>query len=263
MHIFMTNDDGIGAIGLQRLARELAKHIGRVTIVAPDRERSSCSSALTLRERLYLKEQFPGVANLTAYSFTGTPADCAKFGLGYLLADDPPDLVVSGMNNGYNSGSDVIYSGTVAGALEGHLQKIPSLSVSGTHMDVAFLERSVPFVREFIRTVFVDGRFDGLLNLNIPDIPDIGWEHMKVCRVGQQHYRNVISPLLDEEGQIYYHVAGEYITTGEPDTDVHWLHQGYVTVVPLQWETTATNRLPEIKKIIEKTTRSVDSPAEI
>lgn len=252
MHIFMTNDDGIHAIGIQRLARELAKYIGRVTVVAPDRERSSCSSSLTLRERLYLKEYFPGVVGLTAYSFTGTTADCAKFGLAYLLADDPPDLVVSGMNNGYNSGSDVIYSGTVAGALEGHLLKIPSLAVSGTYMDEEFLERAVPFVREFIRRVFVDGAYHGLLNLNIPDIPDIGWDKLKVCRVGQQHYRNAISPLLDEEGQIYYHVAGEYVTTGEPDTDVHWLHQGYLTVVPLQWETTAVDQLPQVEKITRK-----------
>jgi len=252
MHIFMTNDDGIQAIGIQRLARELAKHIGRVTVVAPDRERSSCSSSLTLRERLYLKEYFPGVANLTAYSFTGTTADCAKFGLAYLLEDDKPDLVVSGMNNGYNSGSDVIYSGTVAGALEGHLLGIPSLAVSGTYMDEEFLERAVPFVRDFVQRVFVESRFDGLLNLNIPDIVDIGWERLKVCRVGQQHYRNAISPLLDEDGQIYYHVAGEYVTTGAPDTDVHWLHQGYLTVVPLQWETTAAAKLPEVEKIVQE-----------
>lgn len=234
MHILMTNDDGIEAPGLRLLARELAT-LGRVTVVAPDRERSSSSSSLTLRQRLYLREIPSGPPNLRLYSFTGSPADCSKFALGYLLRDDLPDLLVAGMNNGFNLGSDVVYSGTVGAAREGLFAGIPSLAVSGTNFAEEFLERAIPFVKHFVEEVYIRHGYRGLLNLNIPNIPAIDREHVRVCPQGLQQYTNAIDEAVDEMGRIYYRVAGSALPDSAAEDDVYYGHRGYITVTALGW----------------------------
>ncbi len=249
--IFMSNDDGIEAAGLQMLARELSS-IADIVIVAPDRECSSSSSGLTLRQRLYLEKINTGNPAIEAYSFTGKPADCSKFALGYLLRDRMPDLIVSGMNNGYNSGSDVIYSGTVAAALEAIFYDIPALAVSGKNFDREFLERAVAFVREFIEYVFFKKKYEGILNLNIPNIEDIGWEKLKVRPQGLQTYENAISEQKDEEGKVYYRLAGRALPDADDDNDVYRLYRGYLTVTPIQWRQTAENKLDELRNICKK-----------
>ena len=249
MHIFMSNDDGIEARGLRMLARNLVD-LGEITLIAPHQECSSSSSALTLRERLYLKEEHTGEPRFKAFSFTGRPADCAKFGISYWLQDTPPDLVVSGINNGYNVGSDVTYSGTVAVAIEGHYEKIPSLAVSGQTFDEEFLERAVPFVRDFIQKVFVEGKYPGLLNLNIPNIPEIDWHHVKVCRQGLQFYENAITSAVDENGQIYYRVKGRALPDSDQEDDVYFLHRGWITVTPLTWYQGADQEIGAVEDML-------------
>ena len=115
MHIFLTNDDGYEAPGIVAMAKKLAT-LGRVTVIAPDKGRSSCSSSLSLQTylRLWYKESYG--ENITVLACSGTTADCAKLALCHWLKSDMPDLIVSGINNGYNTGSDCIYSGTVGGA---------------------------------------------------------------------------------------------------------------------------------------------------
>ena len=125
MHIFMTNDDGFESPGLIEMAKKLSR-LGRVTVIAPNRGRSSCSSSLSLQTylRMWHKESYG--ENISVLSCNGTTADCCKLALEHWLRNDMPDLVVSGINNGYNSGTDCLYSGTVAGALEGAGFGIPS-----------------------------------------------------------------------------------------------------------------------------------------
>jgi len=173
MHIFLTNDDGCHAPGIMALARELAR-FGRVTVIAPDKGRSSCSSSLTLRQylRLWKKESFG--ENITVLACSGTTADCAKLGLEHWLRDDRPDLIVSGMNNGFNTGSDCLYSGTVAGALEGTFLGIPALACSvETAKDPGLLSRACKFAGEVLEKYFIQGNYKGILNLNIPDAADL------------------------------------------------------------------------------------------
>lgn len=251
MRILLSNDDGIHARGLQCLARSLSG-LGEVVIVAPDRERSSSSSALTLRQKLYLEEHPWGIPNVTAYSFTGMPADCTKFALSYFMQDEMPDLVVAGMNNGYNSGSDVIYSGTVAAALEGIFHGIPALAVSGPSFDEEFLERAIPFVRNFIETIYIQGKYTGLLNLNIPNIENIGWPNLKVCRQGLQDYVSAISEQIDDQGRPYYWVAGKPAVPDSGDDDVYWLHRGYLTVTPLHWLQEDISAMEGLKQLFQE-----------
>lgn len=251
IRILMGNDDGIESIGLQMLARELAA-FAEIIIVAPDRERSSSSSSLTLRRKLYLKQHNIGNSDIEAYSFSGMPADCAKFALGYLLAERLPDLIISGINNGYNCGSDAIYSGTVAVAMESVFYDIPALAVSGENFDREFLERAVPFTCELVQKIFIEESYRGLLNLNIPNVPDVGWDRLVVCKQGLQEYTNAISRGVDEEGKAYYSIAGKALPGGEPGDDVHALYQGYCTLTPLHWSQTATARLEDLQSCLTK-----------
>ncbi|MCI5837111.1 MAG: 5'/3'-nucleotidase SurE [Veillonellaceae bacterium] len=251
MHIFMTNDDGIEARGLRWLARELTA-LGRVTVVAPDRERSSSSSSLSLRQRLYLREIHSGQPNLQLYSFTGSPADCSKFSLGYLLRDDLPDLIVSGMNNGFNLGSDVVYSGTVGAAREGLFAGIPSLAVSGTNFAEEFLERAIPFIKHFVETMYMGQGYRGLLNLNIPNIPAIDWEHVRVCPQGLQQYTNAVDEATDEMGRVYYRVAGSALPDSDRKDDVYYGHRGYITVTALGWKQELPQEEENLRRLIDR-----------
>ena len=129
MHILMCNDDGILADGLRQLATYLSQYY-RVTVVAPATEQSAKSHALTTEIPLKLDAYNGEDENPRLYALTGTPSDCMKFGLSYLLADDMPDLVISGINHGFNLGSDVLYSGTVSAAMESAFYGIPGLALS-------------------------------------------------------------------------------------------------------------------------------------
>ena len=155
MHIFLTNDDGYEAPGIVAMAKKLVA-LGRVTVIAPDKGRSSCSSSLSLQTylRLWYKESYG--ENITVLACSGTTADCAKLALCHWLKSDMPDLIVSGINNGYNTGSDCIYSGTVGGALEGIFAGIPSIALSAeTTKEEAFLEKASDFALDVVKRYFI------------------------------------------------------------------------------------------------------------
>ena len=167
MHIFLTNDDGYEAPGIVAMAKKLAT-LGRVTVIAPDKGRSSCSSSLSLQTylRLWYKESYG--ENITVLACSGTTADCAKLALCHWLKSDMPDLIVSGINNGYNTGSDCIYSGTVGGALEGIFAGIPSIALSAeTTKEEAFLEKASDFALDVVKRYFIEKNYRGILNLNM------------------------------------------------------------------------------------------------
>ena len=149
MHILMCNDDGILADGLRQLATYLSQYY-RVTIVAPATEQSAKSHALTTEIPLKLDAYNGENENPRLYALTGTPSDCMKFGLSYLLADDMPDLVISGINHGFNLGSDVLYSGTVSAAMESAFYGIPGLALSVERYSVERGHEMHPFIHELI-----------------------------------------------------------------------------------------------------------------
>ena len=150
MHIFVTNDDGVAAPGIRALARALSA-LAKITVIAPAEGVSSCSSALSLRKPMKLKKQQSYGENIEVYSLTGTTGDCCKLALEYWLKDDLPDLIVSGINDGFNTGSDCLYSGTVAGALEGIFAGIPSMAVSMESMaDGTLLRETAAFAADLV-----------------------------------------------------------------------------------------------------------------
>ncbi|MDY6084518.1 MAG: 5'/3'-nucleotidase SurE [Dialister sp.] len=253
MHIFLTNDDGFESPGIISLARKLSA-LGRVTVIAPNRGRSSCSSSLTLQEylRLWHKESYG--ENITVLTASGTTADCCKLALDRWIADDLPDLIVSGINNGWNLGSDCLYSGTVAGAMEGIFFGISSIAISAeTIKKEALLERAASFSAELVKTFFIDGNYKGILNVNIPALPleDIGWERVKTVRLGLQKYDNVIRQMKDPSGHLGFWLHGKPIPGTDKTTDVYWAHKGWITVTPLMWDQTDQDKLSLVAQTVD------------
>lgn len=254
MHIFMTNDDGFESPGIIALARKLSA-FGRVTVIAPNRGRSSCSSSLSLQQylRLWYKESYG--ENITVLSCSGTTADCCKLALERWIADDLPDLIVSGINNGWNLGSDCLYSGTVAGALEGIFVGIPSMAISAeTIKKEPLLDKAVSFGADIVKRFFIDGEFKGILNVNIPDLPleTIGWDKVKTVPLGLQKYDNVIREMKDPSGHLGFWLSGKPIPGTDKETDVYWAHQGWITMTPLSWNQTDRQNLPKIGQAVQR-----------
>lgn len=250
MKIFLTNDDGFEAPGLIAIAKRLTA-LGKVTVIAPNQGRSSCSSSLSLRTYLHLWKKESYEENMEVLSCNGTTADCCKLALEYWLKDDRPDLIVSGINNGNNSGSDSIYSGTMAGAIEGDLLGIPSIALSAEPAgEGEYLERAASFAFEVIRKYFIEKKYKGCLNLNMPeDGMDLTWENLKVARLGIQRYDNAIREIKDLSGHPGYWVSGKMLPDGTPDTDVFWYHRGYPTLTPITWNQTDTGNMERVKEI--------------
>ena len=247
----MTNDDGFSSKGIHLLALSLSE-IARITVIAPETEMSSCSASLSLRKKLNLKKQRSYGENIAVYSLSGTTGDCCKLALEYWLAKDKPDLIVSGINNGFNTGSDCLYSGTVAGAMEGIFAGIPSLAVSAeTTEDVAFLSKAAEFTKEVVETYFVNHHYKGILNLNIPLMkPDkIDGNHIKTAPLGLQHYTNVIIGETDKKEDMEFIMSGKPVGGEKEETDVYWARNGFITITPLQWNQTDIDNLKNVEKI--------------
>lgn len=257
MHIFVTNDDGFSASGIIALAKELSR-VARVTVIAPTQGVSSCSSALSLRKPIRLKKEESYDEHIQVYSLTGTTGDCCKLALEYWLKDDMPDVIVSGINNGFNTGSDCLYSGTVAGAMEGVFVGIPSLAVSMESTDQEnLLQKAAAFSADAVKKYFIENRYRGILNINIPLIKkeQISWENTKVARLGLQLYSNVIAEKRNEMEEMEFIMSGKPLKGEEPGTDVYWSRRGCVTVTPLQWNQTDGENIQRIEKL---TTEFID-----
>ena len=232
MHIFVTNDDGVAAPGIRALARALSA-LAKITVIAPAEGVSSCSSALSLRKPMKLKKRQSYGENIEVYSLTGTTGDCCKLALEYWLKDDLPDLIVSGINDGFNTGSDCLYSGTVAGALEGIFAGIPSMAVSMESMaDGTLLRETAAFAAD-------------------PKIkPEkVSWENVKVARLGLLRYSNVIAGKRTKADEMEFIMRGKPLERYEPETDVYWSRKGYITITPLQWNQTDFENLREVGKL--------------
>lgn len=237
--ILVTNDDGVRAPGLKALARALTG-FGEVTVVAPDREQSGASHALTLRQPLRIERLESGW-----YSVDGTPTDCVNLAFFHILKFTP-ELVVSGINAGYNLGEDTTYSGTVAGALEGRILGAPSLALSTVaDADEAQFAVAATVALRMSQEVLSRGlSFDGLLNINVPRAPG-GY---RVTRQGRRVFREGLLARQDPKGREYYWI-GLAPSEWQPDplADHAAVAAGLVSVTPLHADMTFHPAIPEIR----------------
>jgi 5'-nucleotidase len=233
MNILISNDDGYQALGIQALATALAE-IASINVVAPDRDRSGASNSLTLDN--------PIRARRAANGFTfvdGTPTDCVHLAITGLLEQEP-DMVVAGINSGANLGDDVLYSGTVAAAMEGRFLGLPAIAVSlaterPTHFETA-ARVSVELVRRVLSGALPA---DTILNVNVPDVPWSELRGMQATRLGHRHKSEPVIAMQDPRGRPIYWVgpAGSEQDAG-PGTDFHAVRSGYVSVTPLDVDLT-------------------------
>ncbi|MCH7834346.1 MAG: 5'/3'-nucleotidase SurE [Proteobacteria bacterium] len=241
MKILVSNDDGFLATGINVLTEALAE-IADVVVVAPDRNRSAASNSLTVHSPLRVSK----IAE-NRYSVDGTPSDCVHLALTGLL-DDEPDLVVSGINHGANLGDDVIYSGTVAAAMEGRFLGLPTIAVSlagdrPTHFDTA-ARVVTEMVQKLERAVLAP---DITLNVNVPDRPYDELTGVVAARLGFRHKAEPVIRTRDPHGRTIYWVgpAGKGQDAG-PGTDFHAIDQGAVAVTPLKVDLTRHDSLPQL-----------------
>ncbi len=239
MEILLTNDDGIYAPGLWALHDSLTRH-HRVTVVAPDRERSAVSHGITLHRPLRAEAVRPaGTAG--GYAVNGTPADCVKLGILEIL-EAPPDLVIAGINPGANVGISIHYSGTVSAAREGALYGICSLAVSmnTTNGRVHHYDDAARFVRSLAETAVRQGLpFGTLLNVNIPDRPPAKIAGVRISRQGVALITEYFEKRMDPRNRAYHWLGGD-IQTFDDDLDIDWtaLTRDYITVTPIKCDTT-------------------------
>lgn len=240
MVILVTNDDGIHAAGIKALGTALAS-IAKVVVVAPEKERSAIGHGITMHKPLRATEMPMDGPIARCLAINGTPADCVKLAVDALL-DEPPAVVVSGINRGENLGTDVLYSGTVSGAIEGCINGLPSLAVSlagddEQDFDFTFAaDFTVKVVREILKRGLPKGT---LLNINVPSLPQEEIKGVAITRLGQRRYINTVSSRKDPRGRAYYWLAGEKeeLDAG-PDTDIGAIRRGYISVTPLQLDLT-------------------------
>ena len=228
--ILITNDDGIFSEGIKLLAEALSE-LGEVIVVAPDREQSASGHSLTLHHPLRMRK-----VRENWYSVDGTPTDCVNLAVLGLLKEDPPVLVVSGINFGLNLGDDVTYSGTVSATFEGSLLGIPSVAFSQEVEEGFSFEAAAAFAQTFVASLLEQPLpKDLLLNVNIPAQPVRG---VRFTRLGHRVYQQTVVEKRDPRGRKYYWIAGTPVWTKEDGTDHEAVSTGYVSVTPLHLDLT-------------------------
>ncbi len=253
MIVLLTNDDGIYAEGIQILGETLLQD-GNVDIyiVAPDRERSATGHAITMHRPLRAEEvKFFHNANLKGWSVNGTPSDCVKLAIEYLLPQKP-DLVISGINRGSNLGTDVLYSGTVSAAVEAIILGIPAMAVSLTVQENPDFRFAANFILRFLHIINNhDLPKNTLLNINIPGKTRKEIAGVAVTRLGLRQYRNAFQKRVDPRGRNYYWLAGEEVdpTEERKDSDVVAVKNSYISITPVHFDLTNYNLLNELKNI--------------
>lgn len=233
MRILVSNDDGVMAPGIGVLAQQL-KSIATVEVIAPDRNHSGASNSLTLRNPLRVRQLDNGY-----YSVEGTPSDCVHLGLRGLL-DEPFDMVVSGINEGANLGDDVIYSGTVAAAMEGRFLGLPAIAVSMPGTTITHYHTGAVIAKQLVQKLVKQGLpTQTILNVNVPDIPLNEIKGIVVTRLGTRHPSLPAVQEVDPRGQRMYWVGppGSESDSGI-GTDFFAISQQCVSVTPLHIDMT-------------------------
>lgn len=246
----VTNDDGYRAKGLQAII-EAVQPFGYLVIVAPNQPNSGQSHAITVNLPLRM-EKIEESEDYEFYVVSGTPADCVKIANSQFFRSEKPSLLVSGVNHGANSSASVVYSGTMAAAIEGSLYEIPSIGFSllDFSRDADF-SAAIPYIRMIVQNVLNNGMsHEVCLNVNIPKGPLSKIEGIRICRQNKGFWREEFNVRLDPKNREYYWLTGEFYNL-EPeaeDTDEWALHNNYISIVPVQVDMTSYKHMAEFKK---------------
>lgn len=253
LEILITNDDGIDANGIHVMI-DLLRPYARLLVVAPDRGQSAMSHAITMKTPLHLtkKRQEEG---LEVYTCNGTSVDCVKLALNELVKDYRPDYIFSGINHGTNASISIIYSGTMAAALEGSIHGIPSVGLSvldhSPDADFSVAKAYAPKIFELLRQ---NGHSKGLcLNVNFPKIKPAEVKGIKICRQARSQWVEEYDKRTDPHNRDYYWLTGRFLNF-EPDatdTDDWALRNNFISIVPVQFDFTAHDKINDLKILEE------------
>ena len=248
--ILVTNDDGILSSGIRALIG-VAEKFGEVYVIAPDKAQSGMGHAITINDTIRLNKFSLADQNRVEYSCTGTPVDCVKLGANKILPRKP-DLILSGINHGSNSSISVIYSGTMSAAVEGAIENIPSIGFSlCNHSVEADFTAAVFYADKIIDYVLKNGMEPNTcLNVNVPKLHINEIMGIKICRQAKAIWIEEFDERHDPNGKPYYWLTG-YLNNPDQanDTDEFALQQGYVSVVPVQFDMTAYKAIDKLKML--------------
>jgi 5'-nucleotidase len=245
--ILVTNDDGISAPGIRALV-DVMKQLGDVVVVAPDSPQSAMGHAITINNTLFInKVSFDSEAK-EEYSCSGTPVDCVKLAVNEILKQKP-DLCVSGVNHGSNSSINVIYSGTMSAAVEAGIEGIPAIGFSLLDYDWnADFEPIKDSIKTIASQILENGLPDGvILNVNFPKLKKEELKGIRVCRQAKAFWKEEFDKRKTPQGKDYYWLTGEFINQDKgEDTDEWALANGYISIVPVQFDLTAHHAIQKL-----------------
>ncbi|MFD2552673.1 5'/3'-nucleotidase SurE [Bizionia sediminis] len=245
--ILVTNDDGIAAPGVRALI-EAVKDLGDIVVVAPDSPQSAMGHAITINSTLHLEQVTIDDSGRIEYSCSGTPADCVKLAVNEIL-DRRPDLCVSGINHGSNSSINVIYSGTMSAALEAGIEGIPAIGFSlldyNYNADFTAAKKIAKRITQEVLNNTLPN--DMVLNVNIPNIKEADIKGIKICRQAKANWQEEFDKRQTPQGKDYYWLTGKFVNLDKgTDTDEWALANGFVSVVPVQFDLTAHHYVQQL-----------------
>ena len=255
MRILVTNDDGILSEGIYTLAKRLKSIADEVIVVAPNSEQSATGHSITLNQPLRVSKVKFFETDIEAYAVNGTPVDCVKLAIEAVLKDRRPDLVISGINNGPNLGTDVIYSGTVSAAVEAAILEIPSIAMSMSTHQVSDYSGAADFACKIAKTIFqLHNRNETIINVNYPTIPEEDIKGVKVTTLGIRKYTNAFEERKDPRGNSYYWVSGTVRDMEQTEeSDITAIAANYISITPIHFDLTHFQTYKELKQLhIEK-----------
>jgi len=245
--ILVTNDDGITAPGIRTLI-EIMNEVGETVVVAPDSPQSAMGHAITINSTLHCEKIIVNNGSQLEYSCSGTPADCVKLAINELL-DRKPDLCVSGINHGSNSSINVIYSGTMSAAMEAGIEGIPAIGFS--LLDYKWTADFNP-LRKYIKQITTKALSNGIpenvvLNVNFPKLKEEQIKGIKICRQAKANWVEKFDKRTNPMGREYYWLTGSFVNQDKgEDTDEWALKEGFVSIVPTQFDLTAHHSIQQL-----------------
>lgn len=248
MNILLTNDDGINGAGLWAMAHALKARGHEIIIAAPMTQQSGMAHALSvLRDVEYKRFDNP---HCIAWTFDGTPTDCVKIYLEGMNDGVAFDALISGINDGANLATDVLYSGTVGAAIEGFLHAIPSLAVSRDVNSQIPFDVMAEAVADYLAKIISRKGEPFLHNLNFPKVFHAGKPEFLITRLGQRDYINAFTSRTDNAGRAYFRIGGTiYDIDAAQGTDIHAVNHGFVSVTPLHIDTADYDEIIELRKL--------------
>jgi 5'-nucleotidase len=250
MRILLSNDDGVHAPGLRKL-HAAVRDLGDVEIVAPSEEQSATGQAITLFDPIKVRTVRLG-KDLNAYAVGGTPADSVKLAICKLL-DPPPELVLSGINLGPNTGISVIYSGTVSAALEAAILGVPGMAISLTTFKEPHWETAARAAHDLVPRLIDPGLPGGtVLNVNVPNLPPEEVRGYAVTRMGPSRFEEIFHKRADPRGNLYYWLDGDMELIGEAEgTDIKAVEEGYISLTPIGLDMTRYDAMERLRALAD------------